>query len=182
LTFLIVPAAFVGEAADMALAKYYEDIIERRGENRARIEFEYQCPQNVRPTVPNGRKPRADAFVPLISREEVIALREWNRRALKEWEERSSREKVVLFELNEQRQVVKVSYLTKGEAAELTGVGGGELLSLDSYYGGIVSCFGYIFASDDLVADGLRRYGANVAPVALMNALIDEIKERRAAA
>jgi hypothetical protein len=33
----------------MALAKYYEDIIERRGDNRARIEFKYQHPQtNVR--------------------------------------------------------------------------------------------------------------------------------------
>jgi hypothetical protein len=48
----------------MALAKYYEDIIELRGENRASIEFEYQHPQaNIRravSTVSPTERRRAD--------------------------------------------------------------------------------------------------------------------------
>jgi hypothetical protein len=55
----------------MGFPKYYEDIIELRGENRARIEFEYQHPQsNVKPTVPTKsfaqRRRAADVPSPQI--------------------------------------------------------------------------------------------------------------------
>jgi hypothetical protein len=170
----------------MGYASCLEHDVERRGQNRAAIEFEFQHPQTsikraVQTESSTERLRSADTFEPFMSREEVIAVREWCRRATQECNERLSREKVLLFKLNEQRQVLKVEYLTKGEAAEITGVGGGQLLDLDGLHDGVLSWFGYLFASDDLVEDGLQRYGTNVAPVALMNALIGEIKERRAA-
>jgi hypothetical protein len=87
---------------------------------------------------------------------------------------RLAREKVFLFKLNELSQVLQVQHLAKGEAVEISGVAGGMLLDLDSIHDGIIRWFQHLLISEDLVINGLQRYGTGVEPAALANTLIDE--------
>jgi hypothetical protein len=80
--------------------------------------------------------------------------------------------------LNDQYQLSTGEYFTKGEAAKLTGVSGGELLDTDNLYGGIFGRTGYLFISEKRVFDGIHRYGSGVTVAALID---DTIKERRLA-
>ncbi len=157
-------------------AKYQEDIIERRGENRAAIEFEYLHPQtNVRRAMPVERVGVRSVPPPYVfSKEALACIQQWNERV----KERLAREKVVVFTLNESNRFVQVQYLVKDKAAEISGAPGGMLLDLDGIYDGITRWFHHLFISDDLVVDGIQRHGTDVDPAVLANALIRERNAR----
>jgi hypothetical protein len=172
-----------------ALAKHYEEITERLSANEARIIYEYQHPQaNVKrvASTESFTKQRRIADVPPIpSDDEWAAVSDFVRRANEKYKERLSREMVVLFKLKEQRTEMSAEYVispvgcfTKGEAAELTGVSGGELLDLDNLYGAIIGRTGYLFISESREQHGIRKYGSDVTVAALID---DLIKERQVA-
>jgi hypothetical protein len=69
-------------------------------------------------------------------------------------------------------------YLTKGEAAELSGAPWGHILDLENIYGGLLLRGSYLFISEETVSDGLRRYGSDFT----LSLLIDDIARERAAA
>ena len=72
----------------MALAKYYEDIVEQRRENGAAIVFDYQYPQeNVRRAASTGSPEEC-----LIPPSELAEIRLWIQQTNKECEERLARE------------------------------------------------------------------------------------------
>ena len=95
---------------------------------------------------------------------------------LRKHKKRLARENVFVFRLDESSHVLQVQLVTKNEAVEISGVAWGMLADLDSIYDGIIRWFQHLFISEELV--GLQRYGTNVAPAALANALICERNAR----
>ncbi len=145
----------------MALAKHGEEISERRTANGAAIIYEYQHPQA------NGRRRKTDmaeksANPYLLSPEELKEAREAIRRINQKCEERMASEMTLLCKWEEHDKGVVVTalgFMTKSEAAKITGwLASAQILSLDTYGGFIVSC-GYLFISERRVAEGLRKYG-----------------------
>jgi hypothetical protein len=157
----------------MSLVSYLADITERRAEHDARVIFEdftYHARGDCRLS-PKGEELAALAEEWGTSREKLIAMRQWAQRITKECEERLARELVVLFTLNEARDLVLgKQYITKGEAAEIAYTPGGDILDLDDIYGGLLVRGRYIFISETAVIDGLKRY----EPDSLLNGLIHE--------
>jgi hypothetical protein len=138
----------------MALAKHAEEIAERRARNNARVIFEYQYPHG-------NALPAAKAAPSVQPDEKIIALREWVHRAIRESNERLAREMVALYRLDEQHsELVPVGYMTKGEAAKVARrVVPGELLDLDTYYGGMFVRAGYLFVSEATLLRAIDQYG-----------------------
>jgi acetyl esterase/lipase len=97
---------------------------------------------------------------------------------IQKYRKRLARENVLVFRLDESSHVLQVQLVTKNEAVEISGVAWGMLADLDSIYDGIIRWFQHLFISEELVIDGLQRYGTDVAPAALANALICERNER----
>jgi hypothetical protein len=97
------------------------------------------------------------------------------REIFKECEERLSREKLLVYKLNEQRtRVESFNYLYKREAVEKTKVAmGGDLLDLDCEFSGMIMCEDYIFVSEETAVEALRKYEPE--PVALLNGLLAEV-------
>jgi len=97
------------------------------------------------------------------------------RKILKECEERLSREKLLVYKLNEQRtRLESFNYLYKREAVEMTKVAmGGDLLDLDCEFGGMITCQDYIFVSEQAAVEALRKYEPE--PVVLLNGLLAEV-------
>jgi hypothetical protein len=159
----------------MAFPKYREDDLDRRIENSAAILDEYQpslTEIDRRASSPQGESTLASmAEAVRMTQAELIAMREWVQSVIKECDERLSREMTLVYRLNEQRtRVLAVKYMSKGEAAEWAkAVPPGELLGLDSVYGGMLLCDSYVFVSERTLAEGLREYAS--AP-ALLNGLI----------
>jgi hypothetical protein len=161
----------------MGLASLQADIVDRRSQNGARLIFEDQYPHgHSKPNLQGDSTLTAAAEALGMTPAKLIALRKWVTRVTKECNERLSREMTLVYTLNEQRtRVLAVKYMPKGEAAEMAKVvPGGELLDLDHLYGGMLVRCGYVFVSEALLREGLRKY----APPALLNGLIEE---RRAA-
>jgi hypothetical protein len=161
----------------MALAKHHEEIIERRCENGARTLFEYQHPQ-VRQH-PNAGRPIRQ----FPTRDEMIGAWETFRQVFQKnkqkYHRRLAQETTFLFKFNAGGIGLSESkYLTKGEAIKLTGVPWGQILDLESIYGGLLLHGSYLFIAEAKVTDALRRYGSDFT----LSTLIDDIAEERAAA
>jgi hypothetical protein len=150
----------------MALAKYYEDIVDQRRANGVAIMFDYQHPQeNIRRAALTG-----SSECHLMPPSELAEIRLWLQQENKECEERLAREQMLIFKLNEQRtKALPVGFLPKREAAKTIGVFKFELLELDNY-GGMFVRADHLFISQTKVVEGLRRY----APEALLNGLLNE--------
>lgn len=143
----------------MALAKHYEEIIERRARNGARVIFEYQHSSK-----PFSGGDTTGAPSPAVSR--IIALRAWMRRVTKECNERLAREMTAVYKLTKldghRVEASPVGYMTKGEAAKLVRrVVPGELLDLDNY-GGMFVRADHLFISEGRFMEGIERYGDDV--------------------
>jgi hypothetical protein len=90
---------------------------------------------------------------------ELTSFRKLLQRVEKECEERLSREMTLVYALNEPRTLVLAAhYLSKGEAAEMTKVPGVFLLDLDHVYGGVLVRNDCVFVSEQMLAEGLRKY------------------------
>jgi hypothetical protein len=118
----------------MALAKHREEIFERRCANGARILFEYQHPQKryQRPEKLLERPVRA-----FPTREETIAACETIRQVFQQneqkYQRRLAQETTFLFKFDADGIGLSESrYLTKGEAAELSGAPWGHILDLEN--------------------------------------------------
>jgi hypothetical protein len=160
----------------LGLASLESDIAERRIQNEARILFEYQYPQGYADLDSGGDDPELVATAQSLGMTpaRLIDLRQWVQRMTKECNERLSREKTLVYTVNESRtQVLAVQLMSKHDAAKMTKVVSGELLDLDSVYGGMLICDGYAFVSEQTVMGRLREYDH---PVALLNALIEELR------
>lgn len=147
------------------LVKLYEkDVIEPRLEHGARIVFEYQHPQPA-----PKRDETTNPF--LLTPTQLREFRAFVQRANRECEERLAREMVMAYKLNKERTfATSLGFITKGEAAKATGVGGGMLLDLDNLYGGVLAFVGYLFISEGKLTHGVHTYG----PDAFIDGLISE--------
>jgi hypothetical protein len=164
----------------MALAKHHEEIFERRCANGARILSEYQHPQGrYRPPEKCLERP-IRAFP---TRDDMIAACETIRQVFQKnkqkYQQRLAQETTFLLKFNADGIGLSESrYLTKGEAAELSGAPWGHILDLENIYGGLLLRGSYLFISEETVSDGLRRYGSDFT----LSLLIDDIARERAAA
>jgi hypothetical protein len=101
-------------------------------------------------------------------------------RATEEANKRLSQEKTVLYSLsNDRTSILSVEYITKGKAAERAGVNGGQVLSLDRYYVGLLVHGNHLILSDDIVCDRIRRFGSDVTPAAVLNCVLAERRAER---
>jgi hypothetical protein len=84
-----------------------------------------------------------------------------------------------LFEFDsDEIELPERRYLTKGDAAKLTGVPWGHILDLESVHGGALLCGSYLFIAEAKVSDALSTYGSQFT----LSALIDDIAKERASA
>jgi hypothetical protein len=108
---------------------------------------------------------------------ELIALRKWFRRLMKECEERLSREMTLVYTFDEETlheewtNVVAVEYVSKREAVEMTKAVWGQLLDLDCIYGGILLHKPYVFVSEKVFTERRCKYDDAVA---LLEGLMEE--------
>jgi len=157
----------------MSWVSLQSDIVERRVRDGARVIFEdytYFAKRDRRLS-PKGEELAELAERAGMTRERLIALRQWVQQTNKKCRERLAQEMTMVYTLSEQIDVLSAQYLSKGEAAEMTGVVlPGELLDLDEIHRGLLVRGSYIFVSELALKKGLKRYG----PVELLNGLIDE--------
>lgn len=158
----------------MSLASLQADVIDRRIQNGARVIFEdytYYAERDCRLS-PQGEVLAELAERAGMTREELIAVRQWAQQTTKKSCERLAQEMTLVYTLNEQRdRVLAAQYVSKGEAAETTRIVlGGDLLDLDCIYGGLLVRGSYVFVSELAFEEGLKRY----EPAALLNGLIEE--------
>ncbi|MDA9426251.1 hypothetical protein [Bradyrhizobium sp. CCBAU 53380] len=161
----------------MTRASYYDDILERRIENGAKIlagEHILYAIEDARLSQ-KGEELAEAAHAFGTTRAKMFALRKLVGQISQTCEERLAREMTLVYTLNELRdRVVAAGYMTKAEAAEMAGtVVPGELLDID-LYGGLLVRGRFVFLSEKELARGLEVYEAK----ALLNGLI---KERLAA-
>jgi hypothetical protein len=157
------------------LNSLYEDIIERRCGNGARIGYEYQYETRAGLQLRNSRAVTGSSQPPWYTPEKQAAFLAWFNPIIKECMERLAREKVLVYKLNEQRtELSGVGYLTKEETEALAWVLGGEMLDLDHVYGGILFRNDYLIISENKFEQGLRRYGSDIEPGDLIEHLIRE--------
>jgi hypothetical protein len=157
----------------MSLVSLQGDIVERRVQDGARIIFENYTylAERDRRLSPKGEELAEIAESLGITREKLISARQWIQQMNEECHERLAREMTTVYTLSEQVDVVSAQLLSKGEAAEMTGVvTPGELLDLDDVYRSLLVRPHYIFVSESALERGLKRYG----PIELLNGLIDE--------
>jgi hypothetical protein len=110
--------------------------------------------------------------VPIIAPNELAKLRLWAQRVTRECEERLSREEVLVLKLNKQRtEMSRVGFLTKGEAAKITGVFPHELLELESCYFGAFVRADYLFISKSKLEEKYNEYKSDVT----LAELIDDV-------
>jgi hypothetical protein len=151
----------------------HSDIIERRVRDGARVVFEDYTyfAERDRRLSPKGEELAEMADSLGMTREKLISLRQWVQQTNKKCRERLAQEMTTVYTLSEQMDVLSAQYVSKGNAAEITGVvAPGELLDLDCMYRGLLVRRGYIFVSELALEEGLKRYG----PIELLNGLIDE--------
>jgi hypothetical protein len=167
----------------MALAKHHEEIILRRSDHGARIVYEYQHPQGAtkRGADPDQlRSAGRSGDRPELTPEKWVALKATIDRMINECNERLAREMTAVFKLNEQKtKLSKVGFVTKSEAAAVTGVHERELLELDSVYGGTFVRSGHLFISEIAFVNGVRTYGTDLAPSVFIDAVMKDSRERR---
>ncbi len=155
----------------MSLVSLQADINDRQLENGARIVFEYQRPSGDRSNARFDPRLIASARSLDMEPEELFDLRRWLRRMTKESTERLLREMAAVYTLNEPRDIVlKTEYLTMMQVSKRYPIPGGDLLSLDDSYGGLLVSGRYIYVSEAAIADALNRY----APGDLLNGMIKE--------
>jgi hypothetical protein len=169
----------------MGYSSLAHDIAERQLEHGARgyiSPFIFPTPTyaSARPSDPDEATARKWNMTP----EKLREFRVWVLKTMKEYEERLAREKVLVLKLNEQRTVMTlVGYMAKDEAVKKVAISviGGELLNLDDTYGGMLVRVGYFFISEKKLLKGLERHGPDLKLDALIDHLIAERNERRAA-
>lgn len=157
----------------MSFVSLQSDIIDRRVRDGARIIFEDYTyfAERDRRLSPRGEELAEMAHSLGMSREKLIAIRRYVQQISKRCGERLEQEMTTVYALSEQLDVLSAQFLSKGEAAEMTGVVmPGELLDLDDVYQGLLIRPGYIFVSETALEEGLKRYG----PIEVLNGLIDE--------
>ncbi|MCA1396113.1 hypothetical protein [Bradyrhizobium sp. BRP56] len=155
----------------MSLVSLQADINDRQLENGARIVFEYQHPFGDRSNARFDPQLIASARSLDMEPEELFDLRRWFRRVTKESTQRLLREMAAVYTLNEPRDIVlKTEYLTMMQVSERYPIPGGDLLSLDDSYCGLLLSGRYIYVSEAAIADALNRY----APADLLNGMIEE--------
>ncbi|KRR29112.1 hypothetical protein [Bradyrhizobium retamae] len=160
----------------MSWVSYYGDITERQVQNGARVIFENYTHlarhNNNNKLSPKGKELAETAEFLEMSREKFIALRQWMQEISKTSRERLAQEETLVYALNESRdRVLAAQYVSTGEAAEISRAVPGDLLSLDDSYGGLLVSGRYVFVSDLVVQEGLRKYEPDDA---LLNGLITE--------
>jgi integrase len=114
--------------------------------------------------------------IPIFDRQSRVQLGVFITRAMKEVDDRLSREEVLVYELNKERTEMDYrGYMTKADANKIVPevAVGSELLRLDPVYGGIFVCGDHLFISESRAAEGLAKYG-KMNPYALANKLIAE--------
>jgi hypothetical protein len=157
----------------MSLVSLQSDIIERRVRDGARVIFEdytYFSERDERLS-PKGEELAEIADSLDMTREKLIASRQWVQQTNKRCRERLAHEMTFVYTLNEPRdRVLNTQYLRKGQATKLAPVVPGDLLDLDGMYRGLLVCGTCIFVSELAIAEGLKRY----EPSELLNGLIGE--------
>jgi hypothetical protein len=159
----------------MALAKHYEETIERMLANDAREVFQYQYPKGCRsprkPDRPIQQFPTKDEWV----RAWKCIFQVFQKNEPK-YQRRLAQETTFVFKFDAEQMVLfDGKHLSKGEAARLTGVPWGHVLDLENVFGGVLLRGSFLFIAEERVMDAQCKYGSDLT----LSALIDDIIKER---
>jgi hypothetical protein len=159
----------------MALAKHYEETIERMLTNDAREVFQYQHPQSCRSPQKADRPirqfPTKDEWMRAWKR--ILQVFQKNE---PKYQRRLAQETTFVFKFDAAQMLLfDGKYLSKGEAAKLTGVPWGHILDLEDMFGGVLLRGSHLFIAEQRVTEAQRKYGSDLT----LSALIDDIIKER---
>jgi hypothetical protein len=145
------------------MSKMREDEVERRIANNARIIDEYMPTLNLSWCARPAQSEAVDQDEYYIPPEDLAAVRAFVAEAVRESEERFSREQVLVFDLVEQRGmdgsvvwgVSDIYHLVLRDAVERFGW---EALHLDDIYAGLTHKNGHFLVSERMTSYCLRNY------------------------